>query len=176
MSSLLSAEPVSYNIADSSLGCILAACSQKGVVLIALGDNPSLLVNNLLQQFPLANLSTQPVLQQILLKLVDFIELPTKQLDLPLDIHGTLFQRRVWQALLEIPLGSHCSYGQIARQIGAPKAARAVAAACAANRLALAIPCHRVISATGKLCGYRWGAERKAILLSRESVSGSMTT
>jgi AraC family transcriptional regulator of adaptative response/methylated-DNA-[protein]-cysteine methyltransferase len=170
MNLLRSTEQIDYHTADSDLGCILAACSQQGIVLIALGDTRQELIHYLQQHFPGACWSPQnSQLQQALVKIRRYIESPQNRLDLVLDIRGTLFQRQVWNALLEIPLGSRCSYGQIARQIGAPKAVRAVAAACAANRLALAIPCHRVISANGKLSGYRWGTERKAALLSREA-------
>ena len=102
-------------------------------------------------------------------KVIGFVESPRIGLDLPLDIRGTVFQRRVWKALQEIPIGSTASYSEVAKKVGAPGSARAVAQACAANRLAVAIPCHRVVRNDGGLSGYRWGVERKRKLLAREA-------
>ncbi|MDD4914992.1 MAG: methylated-DNA--[protein]-cysteine S-methyltransferase [Methylococcales bacterium] len=166
-------EPISYHTGMSSLGTILAAVSRKGVAVISLSENPEILIADLLRQFPQASHSgNDQHLQQILAKLINYVEFPATSLDLELDVRGSAFQQQVWQALRQIPPGETRSYGQLARQIGAPKAFRAVAAACAANRLALAIPCHRVIAANGKLSGYRWGVERKAALLNREAGAG----
>jgi AraC family transcriptional regulator of adaptative response/methylated-DNA-[protein]-cysteine methyltransferase len=169
MSPRLSQEQIIYAIGDSSLGGIVAAHSPRGVVLIALADNAVILGSHVHSLYPQAIQQQQDArLQQTLAKLISFVDALQIELDLPLDIRGTAFQQRVWQALREIPVGATCSYGQLARQIGAPTAVRAVAGACAANRLALVIPCHRVVGANGKLSGYRWGVERKAALLSRE--------
>lgn len=104
-------------------------------------------------------------------KVIGFVEAPAIGLDLPLDVRGTAFQQRVWQALREIPAGSTASYGEVARRIGAPKSIRAVAQACGANALAVAIPCHRVVRNDGELCGYRWGIERKRSLLAKEAAA-----
>ncbi|HET8666868.1 MAG TPA: methylated-DNA--[protein]-cysteine S-methyltransferase, partial [Terriglobales bacterium] len=106
--------------------------------------------------------------EQLVARVVGFIEAPAVGLDLPLDLRGTAFQQRVWQALRKIPAGSTASYSEIARRIGVPKSVRAVAQACGANALAVAIPCHRVVRSDGELSGYRWGIERKQILLERE--------
>jgi AraC family transcriptional regulator, regulatory protein of adaptative response / methylated-DNA-[protein]-cysteine methyltransferase len=159
-----------FAIAQCSLGSILVAQSKKGVCAILIGDNPLLLVQDLQDQFPKANLiGAEPGYEDIVAKVVGLIEHPQIGLDLPLDIRGTAFQRRVWQVLQQIPPGSTATYADIAKKIGMPKAVRAVAQACAANILAVAIPCHRVIRTDGTLSGYRWGVERKNALLERES-------
>lgn len=153
-----------------SLGTILVAISKDGVCMIALGDDPDVLTRDLKKRFPNAKLvSGGHHAGEIIARIAGFIEAPGTGLDIPLDVHGTAFQQRVWQALREIPAGATVSYTEIAKRIGAPKAVRAVAGACATNPLAVAIPCHRVIRADGKLSGYRWGAERKTELLRRES-------
>jgi AraC family transcriptional regulator of adaptative response/methylated-DNA-[protein]-cysteine methyltransferase len=145
------------------------AQSARGVCAILLGDDPDKLVRDLQDQFPRANLvGADRRFEQLIAHVVGFIEAPALGLDLPLDLRGTAFQERVWQALREIPVGSTASYGQIAQRIGAPKAFRAVAQACGANSLAVAIPCHRVVRSNGDLSGYRWGVERKRQLLERE--------
>jgi AraC family transcriptional regulator of adaptative response/methylated-DNA-[protein]-cysteine methyltransferase len=158
-----------FAIGASSLGCVLVAASDKGVSAILLGDDPALLRRDLQERFPRARLiGGDRDFERLVAKVIAFVEAPGTGLDLPLDIRGTAFQHRVWQALCEIPLGSTASYADIARRIGKPKAVRAVAQACAANTLAVAIPCHRVIRSDGGLSGYRGGVERKRILLGRE--------
>jgi AraC family transcriptional regulator of adaptative response/methylated-DNA-[protein]-cysteine methyltransferase len=157
-------EVLRYSVEKSSLGLVLAAASEKGVCSILLGDDRELLVTELQRRFPKARLTEgNAALAQILA----FIETPC-ELALPLDLRGTAFQQRVWQALREIPAGSTLSYAQVAEKIGSPKSVRAVAGACAANAIAVAIPCHRVVRSDGNLSGYRWGVERKRALLDRE--------
>ncbi len=158
-----------FAVGQCSLGAILVAQSARGVCAILLGDDPDKLVRELQDQFPKASLvGADHSFEQLVAQVVGFIEAPALGLDLPLDLRGTAFQERVWQALRDIPLGSTVSYGQIAERIGAPKAFRAVAQACGANCLAVAIPCHRVVRSNGDLSGYRWGVERKRQLLARE--------
>ena len=153
-----------------SLGSILVASSARGVCAIALGDEPELLLRELQDRFPNAQLiGGDSAFEQLVAQVVGFIEAPALGLDLPLDVRGSAFQQRVWQALRDIPAGHTLSYSELARRIGAPKAARAVAGACAANPLALAIPCHRVVRSDGALSGYRWGVARKRALLEREA-------
>lgn len=153
-----------------SLGSILVASSARGVCAIALGDDPEQLLRELQDRFPNAQLiGGDGAFEQLVAKVVGFIEVPALGLDLPLDVRGSAFQQRVWQALRDIPAGSTLSYSELARRIGSPKAARAVAGACAANPLALAIPCHRVVRSDGALSGYRWGVARKRALLEREA-------
>lgn len=159
-----------FAVGQCSLGAILVAQSSRGVCAILLGDDPGALVHDLQDQFPNAELvGADHRFEQLIAQVVGFIEAPALGLDLPLDLRGTAFQQRVWQALRDIPLGSTASYAQIAARIGAPKSFRAVAQACGANRLAVAIPCHRVVRSDGELSGYRWGVERKRQLLERES-------
>ena len=161
-----------FAVGQCSLGAILVAQSRRGVCAILLGDDPDTLVRDLQDQFPKADLvGADRRFEQTVAQVVGFIEAPALGLDLPLDLRGTAFQQRVWQALREIPLGSTASYAQIAERIGAPKSFRAVAQACGANSLAVAIPCHRVVRSNGELSGYRWGVERKRRLLARESDS-----
>jgi AraC family transcriptional regulator of adaptative response/methylated-DNA-[protein]-cysteine methyltransferase len=158
-----------FAIGECTLGSILVAQSKKGVCSILLGDDPELLARDLQDRFPKANLIGDEVdFQTLIAKIVGLIEKPRVGLDLPLDIRGTAFQQRVWKALQQIPLGSTATYREIAEKIGMPKAVRAVAQACGANALAVAIPCHRVIRNDGSLSGYRWGVERKRVLLERE--------
>lgn len=159
-----------FAIGQCSLGSILAAQSNKGVCSILIGDDPEGLVRELEKQFPNANLiGNEPRYEQLVAKVVGLIEQPGLGLDLPLDIRGTAFQQRVWRILQQIPPGSTASYSEIAKKIGMPKAVRAVAQACGANELAVAIPCHRVVRNDGSLSGYRWGVERKRALLEREA-------
>ena len=161
---------IRFAIGQCSLGAILVAQSERGVCAILLGDDPQTLLQDLQDQFPRANLiggDTQ--FEQLVAQVVGFIEAPSIGLALPLDVRGTAFQQRVWQALQEIPAGSTASYAEIAARIGAPRAVRAVAQACAANHLAVAIPCHRVVRSDGNLSGYRWGVARKRELLEREA-------
>ncbi|CNC30419.1 bifunctional DNA-binding transcriptional regulator/O6-methylguanine-DNA methyltransferase Ada [Yersinia similis] len=158
-----------FAVGESSLGAILVAKSELGVCAILLGDDPARLVQQLQDKFPQANLvGGDTEFEQWVAQVVGFVEAPKLGLDLPLDIRGTAFQQRVWQALREIPIGETASYADIASRIGSPTAVRAVAGACAANILAVAIPCHRVIRQDGALSGYRWGVERKRLLLERE--------
>ncbi len=161
---------IRFAVGQCSLGAILVAQSERGVCAILLGDDPHQLVCDLQDQFREANLiGADAGFEQLIAEVVGFIEAPALGLDLPLDIRGTAFQERVWQALREIPVGRTVSYAEIARCIGAPTSMRAVAQACGANRLAVAIPCHRVVRSDGNLSGYRWGVERKRQLLERET-------
>ena len=154
----------------SSLGTVLVATSARGVVAILLGDDEAALTADLRARFAKATLIAGDATQAAhLARVLAFVENPALGLDLPLDLRGTLLQQRVWQALRAVPVGRTLSYGELARQVGAPAAVRAVASACAANPLALAVPCHRVVGADGALRGYRWGIDRKRALLARES-------
>jgi AraC family transcriptional regulator, regulatory protein of adaptative response / methylated-DNA-[protein]-cysteine methyltransferase len=163
-------EEIKFAVGQTSLGAILVASSKKGVAAILLGDDPDELLRNLQDRFPKAHLiGADRDYEALVARVVGFIEAPGIGLDLPLDVRGTAFQQRVWQALREIPVGEMVSYADIARRIGSPKAARAVASACAANNLAVAIPCHRVIRNDGSLSQYAWGVERKRSLLDREA-------
>ena len=160
---------IRFAVGRCALGAILVAQSRIGLCAILLGDDPDQLVRDLQDQFPRAELiGGDPGFERLVAQVVGFVEAPAVGLDLPLDVRGTAFQQRVWQALREIPAGSTASYGEIARRIGAPKAARAVAQACASNLLAVAIPCHRVVRRDGDVPGYRWGVARKRELLRRE--------
>lgn len=162
---------IHFAVGECTLGAILVAQSKRGVCAILLGDDPDQLVRDLQDQFPKAELiGADPSFEQLIAQVVGFIEAPALGLDLPLDLRGTAFQERVWQALRDIPTGSTASYAQIAERIGMPKAFRAVAQACGANSLAVAIPCHRVVRSNGELSGYRWGVERKRQLLARENL------
>jgi AraC family transcriptional regulator of adaptative response/methylated-DNA-[protein]-cysteine methyltransferase len=161
---------IKFAVGQSSLGAILVASSKKGVAAILLGDDTEALVHDLQDRFPKASLiGADQNYEAMVARVVGFVEAPKIGLDLPLDIRGTAFQRRVWQALQEIPIGATVSYAELAQRIGAPKAVRAVAGACAANKLAVAIPCHRVIRNDGSVSGYAWGVERKQALLDREA-------
>jgi len=160
-----------FAIGACSLGSILVARSERGLCAIFLGDDPALLVRDLQGRFLRAKLMQgDGECEQLLAKVAAFIEQPARGLDLPLelDLKGTAFQQRVWQALRQIPAGSTASYTDIATRIGMPKAVRAVAQACGANPLAIVVPCHRVVRSDGALSGYRWGVERKRALLERE--------
>lgn len=161
---------IRFAIGECSLGSILVAASERGVCAILMGDDPDELARDLQDRFPRANLiGGDTKFEQLVAKVVGFVEAPGLGLDLPLDVRGTAFQQRVWQALREIPAGETVSYADIANRIGSPKSVRAVAQACAANMLAVAIPCHRVVRNDGGLSGYRWGVERKRALLNREA-------
>lgn len=162
-------EAIDFAVAACSLGAILVACSAKGVCAVLLGDDPDVLTRDLQDRFPRACLrGDDPGFATRVALVVGFVEAPRIGLDLPLDIRGTAFQQRVWQALREIPAGQTASYAEIAQRIGSPKAVRAVAQACAANLIAVAIPCHRVVRTDGSLSGYRWGVARKQALLRLE--------
>ncbi|MEY4939711.1 MAG: hypothetical protein RIQ93_1446 [Verrucomicrobiota bacterium] len=163
-------ETLRFAVGECDLGSILVAASATGICAITLGDDPGALVKALQQSFPRARLVGGDVaFERWVVQVVGWVDAPELGRALPLDIRGTAFQRRVWQALREIPPGKTLSYTEVARHIGAPKAIRAVASACAANQLALAIPCHRVVRRNGALSGYRWGVERKRRLLQREA-------
>lgn len=158
-----------FTVGQCSLGKLLVAQSVLGVCAILLGDDAQQLTRDLHACFPAARLRAGGAdFEVVIAKVIDFIEMPKSGFDLPLDIRGTAFQQRVWQALRDIPAGQTASYTDIARRIGAPKAVRAVASACAANTLAVVIPCHRVVRSDGSLSGYRWGVGRKRSLLEKE--------
>jgi AraC family transcriptional regulator of adaptative response/methylated-DNA-[protein]-cysteine methyltransferase len=158
-----------FAVGTCSLGAILVAATSKGIAAILLGDDPQALVRDLEDRFPKADLiGGDRDFERVVARVVGLVEAPATALDLPLDVRGTAFQHRVWQALREIPAGTTATYTDIATRIGAPKAVRAVAAACAANKIAVAIPCHRVVRNDGALAGYRWGVERKRTLIARE--------
>ena len=160
---------IDYAIGDSSLGKILVATTGRGVCAIYLDDSGKALVTELRARFPKASIAPAGKdFEKTVAKVVAFAEKPKTGLDLPLDLQGTAFQQRVWNALSKIPAGKTATYGEIAKRIGAPDAVRAVGTACGANPVCLAIPCHRVIGKDGKLTGYRWGVERKKKLLERE--------
>jgi AraC family transcriptional regulator of adaptative response/methylated-DNA-[protein]-cysteine methyltransferase len=160
---------IRFALGQCSLGAILVARSTRGVCAIHLGDDPEALVRELQDRFPHATLiGGDAEFEALVARVVGLVEAPGVGTELPLDVQGTAFQQRVWRALREIPAGTTASYTEIARRIGAPTAVRAVARACAANPLAVAIPCHRVVRTDGALSGYRWGVERKRTLLGRE--------
>ena len=161
---------IRFAIGECSLGAILVARSAKGLCAIQLGDDPEALLRELRQRFPVAKLlEGDKRFGRQVAAVIRFVDSPGLGLKLPLDVRGTAFQQRVWQALQKIPVGATVSYADIARRIGAPKSVRAVGQAIAANALAVAIPCHRVVRSDGALSGYRWGTERKRALLDRES-------
>lgn len=169
-------DEIRFAVGQTTLGALLVAESRggttgaRGICAILLGDEPGALVRDLQDRFPNATLiGADPGFEEVVAMAAGLVERPGSAADLPLDIRGTAFQERVWQALRQIPPGRTASYAEIARAVGRPLAARAVAAACAANPLAVAIPCHRVVRSDGDLSGYRWGIERKRALLARES-------
>jgi AraC family transcriptional regulator of adaptative response/methylated-DNA-[protein]-cysteine methyltransferase len=162
-------EVITFAVAQCSLGAVLVASSAKGVAAILLGDDPDALVRDLQDRFAKAQLvGGDASYEKLVATVIGFVESPGRGLPLPLDVRGTAFQQRVWQALREVPAGETATYASIAARIGSPNAVRAVAGACAANALAVAIPCHRVVRYDGDLSGYRWGVDRKRILLERE--------
>lgn len=161
---------IRFAVGQSTLGAVLVARSDKGVCAILMGEDPGALVRDLQDRFPRAELvGADPDFEAEAAQVIGLVEAPRAGLGLPLDIRGTAFQERVWRALREIPAGRTASYAQIAERIGAPRSVRAVAGACAANPLAVAVPCHRVVRTDGGLSGYRWGVERKRALLKREA-------
>jgi AraC family transcriptional regulator of adaptative response/methylated-DNA-[protein]-cysteine methyltransferase len=161
---------IRFAIAQCSLGAILVAGTERGICCILLGDDPQALVQDLQDRFPQAELrGAEADFEQVVARVIAFVEAPQIGLDLPLDVRGTAFQQRVWQALRGIPAGETVSYAALAERVGVPNGARAVAGACAANAIAVAIPCHRVVRNDGSISGYRWGVERKAALLEREA-------
>ncbi|MBP9085867.1 MAG: methylated-DNA--[protein]-cysteine S-methyltransferase [Kofleriaceae bacterium] len=167
-------------IAPCSLGYVLTATNERGICAILLGDTADAVRADLLQRLPRATLATlarntAPPTSQIIKQVVALVDNPAQHQTLLLDVQGTAFQQRVWQALRKIPVGTTISYSELATSIGAPSAARAIATACAANPCAVAIPCHRVVRNSGELAGYRWGLERKRALLDREKSPATPT-
>jgi AraC family transcriptional regulator of adaptative response/methylated-DNA-[protein]-cysteine methyltransferase len=163
---------IRFAIGECSLGSILVAASQQGVCSILLGDDPEALVRDLQDRFPRARLiGGDADFERLVAQVVGLVESPAQGHGLPLDVRGTAFQQRVWQALRAIPPGQKVSYSELARRIGAPRSVRAVAQAVASNPVAVAIPCHRVVRLDGDLAGYRWGVERKRRLLEREAAA-----
>ena len=161
---------IRFAIGACSLGAILVAATAKGICAILMGDDPDVLARDLQDRFPAAELrGADAGFEDTVAKVVGLVEAPALGLDLPLDVRGTVFQQRVWEALRQIPSGQTVSYAELAARIGLPSGARAIAGACAANPVAVAIPCHRVVRNDGALSGYRWGVERKRALLERES-------
>jgi AraC family transcriptional regulator of adaptative response/methylated-DNA-[protein]-cysteine methyltransferase len=163
---------IRFAVGECSLGAILVAATDKGVCAIEFGDDPDALMRGLEDRFPKARLlGGDAAFEQLVAKVVGLVEAPAQGLDLPLDIRGTAFQQRVWNAIRDIPAGATASYSEIAKRIGAPKAVRSVAQACASNGIAVAIPCHRVVRTDGSTSGYRWGVARKRALLAREKAA-----
>ncbi len=163
---------IRFAVGQCSLGAILVAATAKGVCAISLGDDPDALVRDLQDRFRKAELiGADAAFEKYVAQVVGLVEAPARGLGLPLDVRGTAFQQRVWQALRKIPAGATTTYAEIAQRIGAPRAVRAVANAIGANPLAVAIPCHRVIRTDGSPSGYRWGVARKLALLSREAAA-----
>ena len=163
-------ESIRFATGGSSLGAVLVAATAKGVCAVFIGDDPAALAAELRHRFPQAEPSAGDAsFESLVSRVIGLVEAPQRAWNLPLDLRGTAFQQRVWQALREIPAGATDSYAGIAGKIGLPKAARAVAGACAANRVAVAVPCHRVVRTDGGLAGYRWGVGRKRVLLDREA-------
>src|SRR6185436_10137733 len=165
-------EEIRFAVGECSLGAILVAASECGVCAVLLGDDPGQLARDLQDRFPRATLvGGDARFEKLVAKVLGFVEAPRVGLELPLDVRGTAFQQRVWQALQKIPAGKTTTYSRLAKRIGSPGSVRAVAGACAANPLAVVIPCHRVVRNDGALCGYRWGVERKRALIKREAAS-----
>jgi AraC family transcriptional regulator, regulatory protein of adaptative response / methylated-DNA-[protein]-cysteine methyltransferase len=163
-------EVIRAAVRSCALGLVLVAATERGICTIEFGDDVAELMQRLNARFPHSNvLKEDAQFEAWLAKLLAYIKVPEKALDLPLDVRGTVFQQQVWKALQDIPLGQTASYSQVAQRIGKPKAVRAVATACASNVLAVAIPCHRVVRGNGELSGYRWGVERKQSLLNAEA-------
>jgi AraC family transcriptional regulator, regulatory protein of adaptative response / methylated-DNA-[protein]-cysteine methyltransferase len=166
------AEPsttILFAAGECSLGSILVAASERGVCAVLLGNDTDALIKNVRDRFPKAHLiRAAGDFGRLVSQIINFIEAPESGINFPLDLRGTAFQRRVWQALREIPVGATASYSEIAERIGSPQAVRAVAQACASNTIAVAIPCHRILRADDDISGYRWGVERKRALLERE--------
>ncbi|GAA5157964.1 methylated-DNA--[protein]-cysteine S-methyltransferase [Viridibacterium curvum] len=163
-------ERIRFGIGQCTLGAILVAATGKGLCSIALGDDPVALLEALQERFPHAELcGDEPDFEDWMACVIGFVDGRDANLALPLDVRGTAFQQRVWQALQSIPPGSTLSYTELAQKLGTPRAVRAVASACAANTLAIAIPCHRIVRSDGSLSGYRWGIDRKRMLIDREA-------
>jgi len=161
---------IRFAVGECSLGSILVAASDLGICSIAMSNDPNTLVKELQDRFPNAELiGGDEQFERMVARVIAFVEKPSAGLELPLHVQGTAFQQRVWKALCDIPSGTTCTYSELAQKLGQPNATRAVAAACAANTLAVAIPCHRVVRTNGSLSGYRWGVERKEKLLQFEA-------
>jgi AraC family transcriptional regulator of adaptative response/methylated-DNA-[protein]-cysteine methyltransferase len=160
---------VRFAVGQCSLGAILVAATDKGVCAIELGDDPDVLLARFQDRFHRARLAHDADFDELVARVVGLVEHPELGTDLPLVVRGTAFQERVWRALREVPAGTTTTYAEVARRIGAPTSYRAVAQACGANQVAVAIPCHRVVRTDGDLSGYRWGIERKRALLDREA-------
>lgn len=161
--------PVSYSVHSTRFGQVLVASTQKGVCAVLLGDDSEQLIRDLSAEFPAAVLSeAEPDSGTRIRDFIAYLEGKHSRLTLPLDLHGSTFQLRVWKALQEIPAGETRTYSDVARAIGEPKSARAVARACASNKTAVVVPCHRVVRSDGSLSGYRWGPDRKRRLLQME--------
>jgi AraC family transcriptional regulator of adaptative response/methylated-DNA-[protein]-cysteine methyltransferase len=167
-------EILSYAVGNSTLGSVLVASSTKGVAAILIGDDTPALVEELQASFPGASLRAADD-DSLIGRIVGLVEDPSNTVDLQLDIRGTPFQQKVWAALQAIPAGVTETYSDVAIRVGDPKAVRAVASACAANKLAVAVPCHRVLRTDGSLSGYRWGVDRKRALIVREAFVARMT-
>jgi AraC family transcriptional regulator of adaptative response/methylated-DNA-[protein]-cysteine methyltransferase len=164
---------IQFSVGECSLGSVLVAATARGVCAIFFGDDPDALARELQDRFPRARLKAgDSKFQRTVAIVVGFVEAPRLGFSLPLDVRGTAFQARVWKALREIPAGKTASYDEIARRLGSPSSARAVARACATNPVAVAIPCHRVVRKGGGISGYFWGVERKQALLEREALPG----
>jgi AraC family transcriptional regulator, regulatory protein of adaptative response / methylated-DNA-[protein]-cysteine methyltransferase len=171
-SDLATVHTISYATGESALGPVLVARSVSGVCAILIGANNDELETDLAARFPDAKLAAnESVVHEDLMKVIRFVDKPAVGLDLTLDLRGTPFQRRVWEALRAIPIGTTVTYAELAQSIGAPNSVRAVASACASNPIALAVPCHRVVGSDGDLTGYRWGIERKRELIKKEATA-----
>jgi AraC family transcriptional regulator of adaptative response/methylated-DNA-[protein]-cysteine methyltransferase len=171
-STLSTVDELRVIIKESSLGLVLVARSGAGLRAVLIGDDRHELLRDLRRRFPSAALiDVEAEHDDLADRVVAFVESPTRDLDVRLDLRGTAFQRTVWHALREIPPGSTATYTEVAHRIGMPTSARAVAQACAANALAVIIPCHRVVRSDGALSGYRWGVQRKRILLEKEATA-----
>jgi AraC family transcriptional regulator of adaptative response/methylated-DNA-[protein]-cysteine methyltransferase len=164
---------IRFAIGQCTLGSILVAATARGVVAVEFADDPAWLLNALQARFPDADLvGGDAAFERLVATVIALVEEPRQAIDLPLDIRGTAFQEQVWQALRQLPPGTTATYAEIAARIGRPASTRAVANACGANRIALLIPCHRVVRTDGSGGGYRWGIDRKAALIRREAAQG----
>ena len=162
-------ESLRYALAPSTLGLVIVGLSERGVCFVAFGESPQDLLGDMEARFPAAEIvPAEPADNELVAAVIALLDHPSRPADLPLDVRGTAFQQQVWRALTTIEPGATVTYAQLAKQIGRPSAVRAVAQACGANPIAVAIPCHRVIGADGSLTGYRWGVERKRVLIGNE--------
>jgi AraC family transcriptional regulator of adaptative response/methylated-DNA-[protein]-cysteine methyltransferase len=171
-SELAPADTIAYATGECALGRMLVARSVSGVCSVLIGAGDDELVADLAARFPEAKLvANEAVVCDDLAKVIRFVDKPSEGLDLPLDLRGMPFQRRVWEKLRTIPVGNTLTYTELARSVGAPNSVRAVAGACASNPIALAIPCHRIVGSNGDLAGYSWGIERKRELIKIEAAA-----